>query len=479
MRVAKLSQALLIALGLTCLPAALAAETHIPDKVLKDAAELRDRALNDNTSWKIVESLTTEVGPRMAGSAGDARAVAWAKAKFKSLGYDKVWTQDVSFPKWERRSEHGEVLGNSAQELKLTALGGSSGGTVQGEVVRFESLDALKAMKPGSLNGKIAFVDVLMPRARDGHGYGIGSTVRRAGPPAASRAGAIGFVMRPAGTDWHRNPHTGMTRYDDQKPIPAAALSNNDADQLARLVAFGKTEIKVALDCGFNGTYTSQNVIGEITGRGKPDEIVALGAHLDSWDLGTGAIDDGGGVALTMAAGHLIKQMKQRPIRTIRVVAFANEEQGLFGGRVYADSQKAEIAKHQIVMESDSGPGRVYAFGGNWSQDASAAFKQMYDVIAPLGIEYQPLEGHAESEMDLMQGNGSAAAAFSHDATQYFDLHHTPNDTLDKIDPKALAQNTAAYAAVALMAANADGIFGSGPSLVKAEGKPMPAPNKK
>jgi hypothetical protein len=469
MRVSHLSAALLVALGLSWSSATLASETRIPDSVVKDATALRDRALQDNTSWKIVESLTSEVGPRLAGSEGDARAVAWAKAKFKALGYDKVWTQDVTFPKWERRSEHGEVLGRSSQELKLTALGGSPGGTVQGEVVRFDDLKALQAVKPGSLKGKIVFVDILMPRARDGHGYGIGSTVRRAGPPAAARAGAVGYVMRPAGTDWHRNPHTGMTRFDDQTPIPSASLTNNDADQLARLVALGKTEIKVALDCGFNGMYTSQNVIGEITGTTKPDEIVALGGHLDSWDLGTGAIDDGGGVALTMAVGHLIKQMKIKPVRTIRVVAFANEEQGLFGGRVYTESQQNDIRKHQMVMESDSGPGMIYAFGGNWAPEAGAAVKQMYDVIAPLGIAYEPLKGSAESEMGLMQARGAASAAFSHDASLYFDLHHTPDDTLDKIDPKALKQNTAAYAAVALMAANAEGSLGSGPEIAKPE----------
>jgi hypothetical protein len=469
MRKSNLSWALLVALGLPLSSAAFAAETHIPDEVVKDATILRDRALNDDTVWAIVESLTTEVGPRLAGSEGDARAVAWAKAKFKSLGYDKVWTQDVTFPKWERRSEHGEVLGHSSQALALTALGGSPGGTVQGEVVRFDSLKALQAVAPGSLKGKIVFVDVPMPRARDGHGYGVGASVRRRGPGVASRAGAIGYVMRPAGTDWHRNVHTGMTGYDDQTPIPAASLSNNDADQLARLVALGKTEIKLALDCGFNGTYTSQNVIGEITGSGKPDDIVALGAHLDSWDLGTGAIDDGGGIALTMAAGHLIKQMKTRPIRTIRVIAFANEEQGLWGGRVYAESQKDKIGRHQMVMESDSGPGIIYAFGGSWGTEAEKAVKQMYDVIAPLGIAYTPQQGNAESEMELMQGSGAAAAAFAHDASRYFDLHHTPNDTLDKIDPKALQQNTAAYAAVAFMAANADGSLGSGPALVKAK----------
>ncbi len=267
-----------------------------------------------------------------------------------------------------------------------------------------------------------------------------------------------------AGTDGWRNPHTGMTRFEKGlAPIPAASLTNADADQLARLLKLGSTRIRLALDCGFNGTYTSQNVIGEITGRSKPKEIVAIGGHLDSWDLGTGAIDDGAGVAITMAAGHLIAQMKQRPARTIRVIAFANEEQGLWGGRVYAQSQKDDITSQQIVAETDFGAGTIYRFGGHWGPQAAPAMQQVADVLAPLGVAYAPGEGNAESEMELMQGLGVAAAVLDHDGTGYFDLHHTPNDTLDKIDPKQLAQNVAVYTAFTWMAANADGGFGSSP----------------
>lgn len=458
--------------GLLATSSAFAAETKASPALVQSAAALRDKALKDDTGWKVVESLTTEVGQRMAGSDGDARAVEWAKAKFKELGFDKVWTQPVTFPKWERRSEHGEVLGAHSQKLVLTALGGSPGGTVEGEIVRFDSLEALQKAAPGSLAGKIAFVDVMMPRAKDGHGYGIGSRVRTTGASSASKAGAIGYVMRPAGTDWERNPHTGMTRFEQGvKPIPEASLTNIDADQLARLVKLGPTRIRLALDCGFNGEYTSQNVIGEFTGSSKPDEIVALAGHLDSWDLGTGAIDDGSGVAISMAAAKLAAQMK-RPERTIRVVAFANEEQGLWGGRVYAESQKDKIAKSQIVMESDSGPGRVYEFGGTWAKDAEPAMAQVAELLKPLGIAYTPGKGEAESEMGLMQGAGSAAGAFAHDASRYFDLHHTPNDTLDKVDPEDLRVDIAAYATLAFIAANVDGSLGSGTL-------PAPEPRKR
>lgn len=451
--------------------AALAApprETRIPDPAFATAAQLRERALQDRTSWQVVESLTTEIGPRLAGSEADARAVRWAEAKFKSLGYDKVWLQPVSFPKWVRRSEHGAVLGDHAQPLHLTALGGSPGGTVEGDIVRFPDLAALEAAPAGSLAGKIAFVDYTMQRARDGNGYGPASRIRSRGPSAAIRAGAIGYVMRSAGTEQHRYPHTGVTRFDDGlTPIPSAALALPDAEQLTRLLALGKPlRIRIALDCGWDGTASSFNVIGEITGSDRTlrEEVVVIGGHLDSWDLGTGAVDDGAGVAITMGAGHLIAQLPkaQRPPRTIRVIAFANEEQGLYGGKAYAEQHKAAVARHQLVAESDFGAGRIYGFNTNAAPHAQAAAARIAEALKPLGIEAMA-KGGPGPDVGPIAAEGAAWAWLGQDGSDYFDLHHTPDDTLDKIDPAALAQNTAAYAVFAYLAASADGGFGSAP----------------
>lgn len=443
-------------------------ETRIPDPAFATAAQLRERALQDRTSWQVVESLTTEIGPRLAGSEADARAVRWAEAKFKSLGYDKVWLQPVSFPKWVRRSEHGAVLGDNAQPLHLTALGGSPGGTVEGEVVRFPDLAALEAAPAGSLAGKIAFVDYTMQRARDGNGYGPASRIRSRGPSAAIRAGAVGYVMRSAGTEQHRYPHTGVTRFDDGlTPIPSAALALPDAEQLTRLLALGKPlRIRIALDCGWDGTASSFNVIGEITGSDRTlrEEVVVIGGHLDSWDLGTGAVDDGAGVAITMGAGHLIAQLPkaQRPPRTIRVIAFANEEQGLYGGKAYAEQHKAAVARHQLVAESDFGAGRIYGFNTNAAPHAQAAAARIAEALKPLGIEAMA-KGGPGPDVGPIAAEGAAWAWLGQDGSDYFDLHHTPDDTLDKIDPAALAQNTAAYAVFAYLAASADGGFGSAP----------------
>ncbi|KAF1726458.1 M28 family peptidase [Pseudoxanthomonas japonensis] len=451
-------------LALTFAVPALAAqrETRIPDAALVTATQLREQALADDTGWKVVESLTTEIGPRLAGSEADAKAVAWAEAKFKALGFDKVWLEPVTFPKWVRRSEHAVVLGEHAQPLTVTALGGSPAGEVDAEIVRFADLAALEAAPEGSLAGKIAFVDYQMKAARDGSDYRNGGAIRSKGPSAAIRKGAVAFLMRSAGTDNHRVAHTGITRFDDGlTPVPSASLTIPDADQLARLLQRGPVRVSLALDCGWDGEYTSHNVIGEITGRSLPKEVVVIGGHLDSWDLGTGAIDDGAGIGITMAAGHLIGQLKQAPKRTIRVIAFANEEQGLYGGKAYAEKHLADITRHQLAAESDFGAGRIYAFNTGAPAHAREATEQIAQALAPLGIEYAPDKGSAGPDISPFAAKGMAWAWLAQDGSDYFHLHHNADDTLDKIDPAALAQNVAAYTVFAYLAAEAEGDFGS------------------
>lgn len=453
---------LLLALTLAVPALAAGRETRIPDAALATAATLREQALADDTGWKVVESLTTEIGPRLAGSEADAKAVAWAQAKFRALGFDKVWLEPVTFPKWVRRSERAAILGAHAQPLTVTALGGSPAGAVEAEIVRFADLAALEAAAEGSLAGKIAFVDYQMKAARDGSDYRNGGAIRSKGPSAAIRKGAVAFLMRSAGTDNHRVAHTGITRFDEGlTPVPSASLTIPDADQLARLLQRGPVRVSLALDCGWDGEYTSHNVIGEITGRSLPKEVVVIGGHLDSWDLGTGAIDDGAGIGITMAAGHLIGKLKQAPKRTIRVIAFANEEQGLYGGKAYAEKHLADITRHQIAAESDFGAGRIYAFNTGAPEHARKATEQIAQALAPLGIEYAPGKGSAGPDISPFAAKGMAWAWLAQDGSDYFHLHHNADDTLDKIDPAALAQNVAAYTVFAYLAAEADGDFGS------------------
>jgi hypothetical protein len=467
----------LLAAGLLASGIASAATTTIPATAVKTAEQLRDQALHDDTAYKVTASLTTEVGARMAGSEADRRAVDWAVAKFKELGYDKVYTEAVTYPLWVRRSEHATIVAPFPQPLVLTALGYSAGtpkGGLTAEVVKFDTLDALKAADPASIKGKIVYVGYRMERAKDGHGYGMGSAVRTMGAVIAQAKGAAGYLLRSVGTDaQQRAAHTGVTGFrDPAKAIPAAALTNPDADQLERVLAYGKpVTLKLDLDCGVVGEYTGANVIGEITGRKHPDQVVAIGGHLDSWDLGTGAIDDGAGVAIAMAAGKLIRDLPQRPDRTIRVIAFANEEMGLWGGRAYADKHGAEVAKFQLGTESDFGAGKIWRMSASVKPEAREAIGQIARVLEPVGVAYDATRpGGGGSDLSQMHAKGMAALSLTQDGTKYFDWHHTPNDTLDKIDPTELAQNVAVYAAFSYMAAQAHGDFGSAPGAFAKDG---------
>jgi len=469
-----LAASLLLATGIA---SAANPTTTISAAAVKTAEQLRDKAMHDDTGYRIVESLTTEIGPRLAGSDADQRARDWAVAKFKALGYDKVYTEEVKYPLWVRRSEHAAIVAPFPQSLVLSALGYSPGtpkGGLTAQVVKFDSLDALKAADPASVKGKIVYIGYRMQRARDGHDYGMGSAVRTGGPVLAQTKGAAGFLLRSAGTDAdQRIAHTGVTGFrDPAKAIPAAALSNPDADQLERILAYGKpVTLKLDLDCGVVGEYTGANVIGEITGRKHPDQVVAIGGHLDSWDPGTGAIDDGAGVAIAMAAGKLIHDLPQRPDRTIRVIAFANEEMGLWGGRAYADKHAGEVAKFQLGTESDFGAGPVWRMSASVKPAARDAIDQVAKVLAPIGVAYDAKKpGGGGSDLSQMHGKGMAALSLTQDGTHYFDWHHTSNDTLDKIDPKQMAQNVAVYAAFSYMAAQADGDFGSAPGAFADDG---------
>ncbi len=468
---ALLAASLLLAGGIA------SAATTIPATAVETAAQLRDKALHDGTAMAVVTSLTTEVGPRLAGSEADRRGVEWAVAKFRELGFDKVYTEPVTYPKWVRRSEHGAIVAPFPQPLVLTALGYSPGtpkGGLTAQVVRFGSLEALKAADPATVKGRIVFVDYRMHRYKDGHDYGIGSPIRVQGPVVAQSKGAVGYLLRTVGTDPHsRTPNTGVTGFrDPAKAIPAAAVSNPDADQLERVLAYGKpVTVRLDLDCGIEGQYTGANVIGEVTGAKYPDQVVAIGGHLDSWDPGTGAIDDAAGVAIAMAAGKLIGDLPQRPDRTIRVIAFANEEMGLWGGRAYAEMHAGEVHKFQLGTESDFGAGKIWRMSASVKPEARGAIEQIAKVLAPIGVAYDAKRpGGGGSDLSQMHGKGMAALSLTQDGTDYFDWHHTAADTLDKIDPQDLAQNVAVYAAFSYMAAQADGDFGSAPGAFATDG---------
>ncbi len=472
-----------VAIATACfaLPAiATAADVPLPAQAIAAADQLRDAGMAGNAAdgsraYDIVESLTTEIGERLAGTPPAERAVDWAKAKFRKFGYDKVYVEPVTFPLWTRGAEEASVVAPYPQHLAITALGHSvgTGGLIEADVVEFATLDALKAAGPGSLTGKFVYISNRMQRFKDGRGYGPAVAARVHGPSIAGKLGAKALLIRSIGTDHERMPHTGVLDYTADAPkIPAAALSNSDADLLSNMIRRGQpVRVRLSLGAEEHGMATSYNVIGEITGRSKPDEVVTIGGHLDSWDLGTGAIDDGAGVAITMAAGALIAKAHLHPQRSVRVIAYMDEESGSFGGQAYADAHLAQLKQHQIGAESDFGAGRVYALRAGVKDAAWPVIEQIGHVLAPLGIVTEKGAGDAGPDTGKFAEKGMAWAQLAQDGTDYFDWHHTANDTLDKIDPKALDQQAAAYAVLAYLAAEAEGSMGSGEM-------PLPKPEK-
>ena len=449
---------------LFCLSAFGAGASEWADTDAERVRQLQSRALSDDTAWMLLESLTTEVGARMPGTPGDALGVAWAKSRLNALGFDRVWTEPVAFPYWERNAESARLVQPRMQELAVTALGGSPGtdGALTAEVVHFEDLAALEAAAPAELAGKIAYIGKRMTRSRDGSGYGETVPGRSRGPFVAASKGALALVIRSVGTDDDRLPHTGtMSTSEPGERVPSAAISNPDADILEGLLRRGPVSLELNLDCGFKGEATSYNVIGEFAGREGNGEFVAVGGHLDSWDLGTGAVDDGAGVAVTIAAARLVQQLPERPLRGVRVVLFANEEQGIYGAKAYAEKHAAELARHVLGAEADLGSGRIFRFRSRVAAEAEARVALLEQWLAPLRIPWQrdqPAWGGAD--FGQMRRLGMPVIDLNHDASQYFDLHHSANDTLDKVNPSDLQFNVAAYATLIYWAAETQVAFG-------------------
>ena len=414
--------------------------------VQPQVAKLRDAALKDDYAWDIVEGLTTEVGQRMAGTEAEARARDWAVKRLKAMGFANVRVEPFDMPVWTRGPESAAILSPYPQKLAVTALGNSASTGPQGvtgEVVGFNSEAEFEAAPDEAVRGKIVFVSHAMPRTQDGSGYGYFGGPRRQGPSVASRKGALAIVVRSIGTDHHRNPHAGVQQFaDGVKPIPAGALAIPDAEQLQRILKRGKP-VTMHLTLVSHVTQgSSGNVSAEVPGRDPKAPPILVGGHLDSWDLGTGAIDDASGVAITTAAAKRIMDAG-RPLRTIRIVWFGAEEVGLFGGLDYLKKHGSE--PHYAIAESDFGADRVWKVDSRLGKDREAEAKALQLALAPLGIIPGALDKADGSDIEPLLVAGLPGVGLSQDGTHYFDLHHTPDDTLDKVDPEALRQNVAAW----------------------------------
>ena len=443
---------------------ATADQTDILDPAIRaQAVALMEAGLQDDVGLEFTESLTTEIGPRLAGSDAEWRARQWAMIKLKDLNFQQAYIEDFNIPYWERVTETASVVGPNPQKLIVTALGGSQAtpeGGLEAEIVRFTSFADLQAAPTDMLTGKIAFIDERMVRTQDGSGYGAAVAKRGGCAEAAAALGAVACLIRSVGTDDHRMPHTGgMKRDGASGALPAAALSPPDADQLARLLERGPVTVNLDIQVKTSASAASGNVIAEVEGNSRKDEIVLIGCHLDSWDLGTGAIDDAAGCGIVVAAANLIQQLPGKPKRTIRVVLYGSEEVGLFGGRAYATAHADELDKHVLAAESDFGAGRIWRLTSGVGEGALDYVAAMQNVVAPLGII--PADNNSRGGPDIMvlSASGVPVLGPGQDGTDYFDLHHTPDDTFDKIDPAAFRQNVAAYAALTYMAAQTDWDF--------------------
>ena len=447
-----MTRTLLPALLLAAATPALAQQSiaTLPPPVLADpkAAALRDDALeNDHYAWDITEGLTTEVGQRLAATGAEARARDWGVRRLKAMGFANVRVEPFTMPVWTRGAESAEIVSPFPQKLAIAALGysGSTGPAgVTGEIIYFDSVDALRAAPDSAVRGKIVFIDHHMMPSQDGSDYGQFGAPRRQGPTVASKKGAIGIVIRSIGTDRHRNPHTGVQYFTDgATPIPAGALAIPDAEQLVRVLKRGRPVVMhLTLVSQKTEGGQSGNVIAEVPGRDPRAPILLVGGHLDSWDQGTGAIDDASGVAIvTAAAKHIMDA--GRPQRTIRVVWFGAEEPGGLGGKAYAEAHGKE--PHAIAAESDFGADRIWRFSSQLSKTDPASYAQLAASLAPLGITKND-KGEADgTDVEPTIAAGAPWISLGQDGSRYFDVHHTPDDTLDKIDPAQLRQNVAAW----------------------------------
>lgn len=425
------------------------------------AASLRDKALNgDSIAYDIVEGLTTEIGPRQGGTEAEARARAWSVKKLKTLGFDNVRVEEYQMPTWVRGEETAQIVAPFPQKMAIAALGnsGSTGDAgLEAEIAYFPTIDALRAAPDGSLKGKIAFVSHSMKATQDGSSYGAFGPARFVGPNIAAKKGAAAIVIRSIGTDYHRNPHTGNTNFEPGvTPIPAGALSIPDAENLERILSRGKpVRMQLKLTPQNIGMQTSGNVLAEVKGSNPNLPMIVIACHLDSWDLGTGAIDDAAGCGIIGAAAMHLKSLGQ-PKRTVRLLWAGAEEVGIWGGRDYGAKHAAE--PHALAMESDFGAGKVWAVDFLLPDSAKELRGQIVSALAPLGVvPRQQKAGGGADVGAIIAAQNTGIIDLQQDGTKYFDLHHTPDDTLDKIDKSELRQNVAAWAATLALVANYEG----------------------
>ncbi len=437
------------------------------DETLSNLTKLQKAALSSDYAYKQTAYLTNNIGPRLSGSAQAQRAVEYVADEMRKIGLE-VRLQKLTVPHWVRGEEKAELVEfegmakNSVQKIVLTALGGSVATPANGitaEVIAVDNFDELRRLGRKNVEGKIVlfnykFDQQIAEIGFGGEAYGQAGIYRRNGASEAAKLGAVASLTRSVGGSQNRLAHTGSMSYQDGvNKIPAAAVPYEDAELIAYLAKMGKVRMKLILTPQTLPDTTSYNVIADLKGSEKPNELIVVSGHLDSWDLGTGALDDASGVAMAMQVPYLLKQLKIKPKRTIRVVAFMNEENGFVGARTYAD--EADIENHFAAIESDLGASHSVGFYFAGKPEAMPFFQPLSNVLESQGAPLaQRKEGNVSSDISTLTAKGVPSFAPWYDTRSYFNYHHTAADTLDKVDPKFLAENASIMAVLAYGLAN-------------------------
>src|SRR5213592_2706928 len=442
--------------------------TVFSPQTLADLKRLQQAALSSDYAYKQVAHLANSIGPRLSGSAQAAKAVEYVAGELRAVGCE-VQLERVMVPHWVRGEETAALTQfpgqaeNTTQKIVLCALGPSvptPANGIEANVIAVPNFDALKSMPRDKVAGKIVlfnypFDKQMAAEGRGNEAYGEAVVYRSKGPAAAARQGAVACLIRSVGGADYRLPHTGLTDYEGDAPkIPAGAVTAEDADLIADLVRQGPVKMKLVLTPQTLPDIESANVIADVKGSEHPEEVVIVSGHLDSWDLGTGAIDDAAGVGVSMEAANLIQKLHLKPKRTIRVIAWMNEENGSAGSKQYAKDHEKEISSHFAAMETDEGAGHPLGINIKGRAEVKKMFTPVAAILQESGAGMLNLVEHCGADIESLEKAGVPAFSPIQDSRFYFNYHHTAADTLDKIVPKELAENSAVVAVVAYALAN-------------------------
>ncbi len=411
-----------------------------------------DEALSNGHAYENLRSLCKDVGHRLSGSEGAAKSVIWSENIMNQYGFDRVWTDEIEVPHWERGKPEIVILLPDSIPLAALALGGSVGsnGSISAPVVMFNTLQSLKEAVPGSLSGKIAFLNQPMnPKYIDTfNAYGGCADGRVSGPSEAARKGAVGFVMRSLGLRADNFPHTGVMRYDeDTDSIPALALSTIAAYQLSQALSKGPVDLLIETHCKTLPDAPSHNVIAEIRGSEFPDKVIVFGGHMDSWDVGEGAHDDGAGVIQALEVLRIFKTLDIKPKYTLRCVFFMNEENGTRGGQAYAKISEQQGTVHYAAMESDRGGFAPRGFTVDADPMIVEHMAQWLPLFEPYQLHFiEP--GYGGVDINPLKKSGTPLIGFVPDSQRYFDVHHTANDVFENVNQRELELGAAAMASL-------------------------------